>query len=561
MKKKSSSAKPSSKTRNKSNSSNTTFHPEKGTAINRYLVYGLLAAIILFVIFVRVRLLSFPLERDEGEYALMGQMILKGIPPYEMAYNMKLPGAYYLYAVVMAVFGQTPAGIHGGLLLVNMGSTVLLFFIGKKVGSDTIGLIAAASYALLSMLPTHLGFAAHATQFNVLFILGGVLSLLKSAEKPSLPFLILGGFLLGCSFIIKQHVVFLLVFGLASVALLEWQQKPVRWRTVIVHIFFCGAAMVLPYAIVLMTTYLNGTIDQFWHWTIEYAREYVGIRSVSDVVSNLKKSVAVITQGVELFWIFGAIGLVALTFSKTVRPYRWLILLFVICSLACVVPGYYFRKHYYILFLPALGLLIGITFEFAKELIRKWKWTWLSPLPLLSFVILFFFSVNQYKNYLFVVSPEKLCSAIYAKANPFTESAEIARYLEEHTTDQDKIAVLGSEPQIYFLSKRLPATGYVYTYPLTEAQPYSEPMQKDMIAEIEKNKPKFLVLVNSTYSWGNSPAAAKIFWEWYQQYVQQYQTVGIVELNSTGDATYVWGDALQSYEVKSASNIWISQLK
>ena len=32
---------------------------------------------MLFVIIVRIRLLDFPLERDEGEYAYMGQLILQ----------------------------------------------------------------------------------------------------------------------------------------------------------------------------------------------------------------------------------------------------------------------------------------------------------------------------------------------------------------------------------------------------------------------------------------------------------------------------------------------------
>ena len=60
----------------------------------------------------RWRLLDIPLERDEGEYAYAGQLMLQGIPPYQLACNMKLPGTYAAYAVLMAVFGQTIAGVH-----------------------------------------------------------------------------------------------------------------------------------------------------------------------------------------------------------------------------------------------------------------------------------------------------------------------------------------------------------------------------------------------------------------------------------------------------------------
>ena len=68
--------------------------------------------VLLFAGFIRVRLLEMPLERDEGEYAYAGQLILQGYPPYELAYNMKLPGTYFAYAAGMAIFGQTIAGVH-----------------------------------------------------------------------------------------------------------------------------------------------------------------------------------------------------------------------------------------------------------------------------------------------------------------------------------------------------------------------------------------------------------------------------------------------------------------
>ena len=66
-----------------------------------------MALTVLFVLFVRVRLRDMPIERDEGEYAYAGQLILQGVPPYKEAYNMKLPGTYAAYAAIMAVFGTS----------------------------------------------------------------------------------------------------------------------------------------------------------------------------------------------------------------------------------------------------------------------------------------------------------------------------------------------------------------------------------------------------------------------------------------------------------------------
>src|ERR1035438_2051371 len=92
--------------------------------------------VLLFVGFIRLRLRDMPLERDEGEYAYAGQLILQGIPPYELAYNMKLPGTYYAYALGMAVFGQTAAGVHLTLLAANALAIVLD---RKSVSPSSIG--------------------------------------------------------------------------------------------------------------------------------------------------------------------------------------------------------------------------------------------------------------------------------------------------------------------------------------------------------------------------------------------------------------------------------------
>ena len=71
---------------------------------------------------------------------------------------------------------------------------------------------------------------------------------------------------------------------------------------------------------------------------------------------------------------------------------------------------------------------------------------------------------------------------------PFLSLFRIADYLREHTTPDDTIAVLGSEPEIYFYSHRHSATGYIYTYPLMEPQKYARQMQEEMIREIERRE-------------------------------------------------------------------------
>src|SRR2546421_6463018 len=95
-----------------------------------------LALAIAVSVGVRWRLREMPLERDEGEYAYAGQLILEGIPPFREAYNMKFPGTYVAYAGMLALFGQTPAGVHIGTMLVNAVTIALIFFLTRQLLSD-----------------------------------------------------------------------------------------------------------------------------------------------------------------------------------------------------------------------------------------------------------------------------------------------------------------------------------------------------------------------------------------------------------------------------------------
>jgi len=89
--------------------------------------------------------------------------MLQGIPPYRLAYNMKFPGVYAAYALMMWIFGESSAGIHLGLLIVNIANIVIVFLIARRLTGLIAGIAAAASYAILSASPSVLGLAAHAT--------------------------------------------------------------------------------------------------------------------------------------------------------------------------------------------------------------------------------------------------------------------------------------------------------------------------------------------------------------------------------------------------------------
>src|SRR5258708_8077578 len=149
----------------------------------RWRAFALVGLVILLFAGIRWRVREMPLERDEGEYAYAGQLILQGIPPYQLAYNMKLPGTYVAYAAILRTFGETAAGIHLGLLVVNGLTTVMIFFLARRLYGELAGATAAASYGLLSTSEGVLGLAGHATHFVTFFAVAGLLFLVAARRS------------------------------------------------------------------------------------------------------------------------------------------------------------------------------------------------------------------------------------------------------------------------------------------------------------------------------------------------------------------------------------------
>ena len=178
-----------------------------------------LVLVLVLVAAARLRLLNFPLERDEGEYAYAGQLMLQGIPPYQLAYNMKFPGTYAAYAAIMALFGQTPAGIHFGVLCLTTLTALMLFWLGRQILDWTAGMTAATFYAVMAASPAMLGLAGHATHFAAFFATAGLCVMWRTRQNEHWPMVMASGLLFGMAVLMKQHAAIIAAWAGLSFAL------------------------------------------------------------------------------------------------------------------------------------------------------------------------------------------------------------------------------------------------------------------------------------------------------------------------------------------------------
>ena len=505
----------------------------------RFASWLLFGATLVAVVCARIRLLGLPLERDEGEYAYAGQLLLHGIPPYKLAYSMKFPGTSAAYALLMSIFGDSNNGIHFGLVLVNLVTTGLILYLGRNLLGEVAGIVAAAAYSVLSLMPYVLGLAAHATHFVVVFAVAGALLLTRALDRQSKALIFASGCLFGFALLMKQPGLLFILFGSAYLFSRD-RRAQLNAREILSRnlLFVIGASA--PFFTTCLALWKAGVFEKFWFWTIKYASQYgrqvpiwEGIRIFADHFWTALGTAWPI-------WAAAAIGFVMCVVSPTLRARAGFLLTFAFFSTLAVCPGFYFRPHYFILLLPAVSLLAGAALVGAVDTLRIGAHN-LRFLGLILFALCLAWPLWSEADFFFE-RPLVEANRMVNGTNPFPESVKIGEYIRAQSIPSDTIAVLGSEPQIYFYSKRHSATGYIYTYGLMEPQPYADQMQQEMIREIETARPKFLVLVVVSKSWLAGRDSDQTIFRWADRYCDtNYEEVGLVNISDRGTDYYFSG--------------------
>jgi 4-amino-4-deoxy-L-arabinose transferase-like glycosyltransferase len=518
----------------------------------RFAGIAILVATLILVVAVRLRVADAPLERDEGEYAYAGQLILQGIPPYGMAYNMKFPGTYYAYAAIMGVLGESPRAIRIGLIAVHVATVVLLFLLGRRLLGTFAASIGASSFALLGLDRWSMGVFAHATHFVLLPAVAGLVVLHQAIRTGQGWQFIAAGALTGLAVLMKQQAIAVAALAIVWTVLAAWRTPGSTRVSVLQRTGLVAAGLAAPFAIVCGVLAWQGVLGRFWFWTFQYAAAYVSETPLSAADDMLVMAWGYITRANWMLWYAAAVGLALLFVQRWTREARAVLGGWLLASALAILPGFFFRPHYFILLMPIAGLLVGVAIASLDGwLSRRMAPATARSVALAVFVAIAAAYVNTERDYFFRMTTHDLMRSVY-ESNPFPEAVEIGRYIQAHSTPDDRIVVVGSEPEIYFYANRRSATGYIYTYALMERQPYASGMQDEMIREVEAARPAYLVFVGVASSWATTPASDTRILNWANQYTAQcYERVGVSDIDPIRGTTTRWDAESLSYEPRS----------
>jgi hypothetical protein len=522
----------------------------------------LLLVIVAGFVLLRLPFLDLPMERDEGEFATLGQGMIQGIPPYSDSYTMKFPGGASLYALTFALLGPSPQSIRITLIFFNSATLFLVGLLGCRFFDARTGLFAAASFGTLSLGLGCYGLWLSAEHFATFFLILGAWILGHPAKNPRTRNLILGSLSLGASILCKHHALFPSLTWLGVYLMIFLKRDPgQRDRRAILQSVILLFSFIIPFLLLLVLMKFWGVFDPFWFWTIQYASTYASSVPMTLGWEYFKSGAWRIFLDGPLLWMMTLTG-------GSICLYEWrqrrksndpierasgipslLVGTSLLGALMAASAGLLFRGQYFIYSLPFASMLAGITWSrmtlyFDRKSLKGGFAC--GAILCASFIVLIEPVLHGIHR-----QPQKLLRLVYGM-NPFPEYRIIADWISKKTKPQDKVLVAGSEPSLYFLSKRRPAIPYLCVYEFMKNHPSAQRMQLEAIEKVQRAQPPVIVYVDVPTSWGASPSSDRTFQNWLRGELDQSYTLdGIIDLISEDRVEFRWEGESQKYGPQS----------
>lgn len=483
-----------------------------------------------FTAFVRFRLSDMAMERDEGEYAYAAADILRGGIPYLDFYNMKLPGVYLFYATIFFFFGHSMQAVRLVVLAMTFANSFFILKISEKWFNERTGWLSAGVYLLASVSTRAQGLVSNCEHFVLLFFLMSLMALLGR-------YYFLAGLSAALCVMMKQQGIVLLGFNVVYFCFDIFQNR--KAMSIIKPCFRLLAGFLIPFTLFVLWLWQQGALSSCRFFVVDYARAYTGLNKATPF--NFAPFLFIINQN-EWFWkeaILGFLVCFSYLFFKNKNVFNnphssVFTIVFATLSYISVLPGWYYRPHYFLYVHPALALLAGSGlawfYAMCQDKVSKMVYIMLLTVSLLTSIYDQYPYIGKYKNGEFI-------NLLYGY-DYFNEMREIGSVIRLNAKSDDKIGQVANEPQLMFYAGLKSASGYMYNYPFYEKQPYATQMLEQFFSEMDKNKPRWYIKNITDAKWLNDN---KIKMDsWVTQFEKDYILRGVVSGKNEWEKTIHW---------------------
>jgi hypothetical protein len=468
--------------------------------LSRDLLILLALGVFLLGFIIRWQMKEVPFERDEGEYATIAWMTSQGLPPYLEAFDQKPPLIFWVYRVAFASFGSTYQGLRLFSVWYMMAASLFLYFLIKRLLARESATIGTLAFILLTSGPVTV--QGHAFNTELVMCLPLILALLyfvgaPTAKNPSSSYLVSGVFS-GLAVLAKLPGVFNAAFLALVLGWRIFQSDDKKQRIGELALFTLG--VISPGVILAIYLVTTKSLTAFWDAVISHNLAYAAVFPWSDALITLKGRIKYFVRYDGIVWLMAVLG--AVWFWRKDRARFCFLFGWLVASLLGVAMQRYFRGHYFIQLFPVIAVFCAGSYEAFKATIAKLSSSEATPKLVSMGLCCCLFVAGPIRANAFQwfrATPKGFVRSVYGY-NPFLESLDVSNHIQSNSTENDRIFILGSEPQMYFYSKRLPATKYIFTYPLFGSFEDSKTRQETALRQIQAAAPAFIIVVHVPWS-------------------------------------------------------------
>jgi hypothetical protein len=459
---------------------------------------AVLAGVLAASAALRVGIAALPLERDEGEYAYIGRAWHDGSVPYRDAFDQKPPGVLLAYRALFALGLDSVESIHWMGHAWLAAAVVPVMLLGWRLGGAAVGGGAALSAAVLAMDSSVLGNAANT---ELLALLPLSLGMYCASRRRGMGLALAAGLCGGFALCLKQVTLPIVLWPIGYLAVRPWPPGRQALRRGLA--FAGGLAAVVGTAALYFV--LLGAGREMWDAVVGHNLAYASSVPLSQYRYTLAAGGGPVAAAQWPWWLAALAG--ALVMRRVERRAAAPIAAWLAASALAVSAGGYFRPHYFMFLVPPVALLgVAGMAALARRLTAERH---AAALTVAASLLAVAWTIGLHATYFRARSPELVSRQLYPH-QPFAESVLAADWIRRSSAEDDTVFVYGSEPQILFHAGRRSASRYIILYPVYARAADAGARQAEVVAELERTRPRIVVVVLNTASLGPEPLLPRL---------------------------------------------------
>ncbi len=461
--------------------------------------------VIGVILLIAAPTLTYPLGRDQGEFATIGRGLLQGKIPYVDLWNPKPPAVFYIYAAAMSLFGQTAIALRAIDLIIFPIIALTLYALGARLADRRVGLWAAALFGVFYFTETFWTL----TQNDGIALLPMTLAVwcaVRAADAPalrrSLVWALVCGGLLGWTFWFKYPFALLGVPVLVFYAVIRrsWDKSIRSWD---IYAIFVGGLLTL------VGGAWNLARLGAWDALLESAAL---TSSYTTLTANLPDLLEAFRIALSYRWsqwgLLALLGLLGVIVTVRRRdPRWWAVLVWLLSGAAMMLVQAKGYDYHWLPMLPplvllaawgstrllsAIAALVGARLaspaDASPPLASSRRGGWevrLFDTLALAALLLIMATVIGAPTLPYLTGQEDQAT-YFARfvGGEFRadESLQVVNLLRARVAPGDSLFIWGFRPEIYYLSGLNPATRFIFQFPLVAD--WYPPEWREQTAEI-----------------------------------------------------------------------------